>query len=104
MNRKSALPLRQVPGIDLNYRPRDYFWAAHLSVALRAGGLCSNDPVCAQHSPGEGMEGRWLHGAACHGCSLIAETSCEMRNDYLDRALVVPTLAVPGAAFFPLVQ
>jgi hypothetical protein len=78
--------------------------AAHLSVALRAGGLCSNDPVCAQHSPGQDMEGRWLHGAACHGCSLIAETSCEMHNDYLDRALVVPTLAVPGAAFFPLVQ
>lgn len=74
---------------------------AHLEVALRAGGLCSNDPVCAQHSPREGMEGRWLHGAACHGCSLIAETSCEMRNDYLDRALVVPTLAVPSAAFFP---
>ena len=75
----------------------------HLAVALRAGGLCSNDPVCAQHSPGEGMEGRWLHGAACHGCALIAETSCEMRNDYLDRALVVPTLSVPGAAFFPAV-
>ena len=66
---------------------------AHLAVALRAGELCSNDPVCAQHAPGEGMEGRWLHGAACHGCALIAETSCEMRNDYLDRALVVPTLA-----------
>jgi hypothetical protein len=46
-------------------------------------------------------EGRWLHGAACHGCTLIAETSCEMRNDYLDRALVVPTLQDPGAAFFP---
>ncbi len=24
----------------------------HLRVALRAGALCSNDPVCAQHSPG----------------------------------------------------
>jgi hypothetical protein len=77
---------------------------AHLAVALRSGALCSNDPVCAQHSPGEGFEGRWLHGAACHGCALIAETSCEMRNDYLDRALVVPTLAVPGAAFFPAMQ
>jgi Domain of unknown function (DUF1998) len=77
---------------------------AHLRVALRSGGLCSNDPVCAQHSPGEGMEGRWLHGAACHGCAFIAETSCEMRNDYLDRALVVPTLSVPGAAFFPPVS
>lgn len=74
---------------------------AHLASALRAGGLCSNDPVCAQHSPAEGMEGRWLHGAACHGCALLAETSCEMRNDYLDRALVVPTLALAGAAFFP---
>ena len=72
----------------------------HLAMALRSGALCSNDPVCAQHSPGEGMEGRWLHGASCHGCSLVAETSCEMRNDYLDRALVVPTLANPEAAFF----
>ena len=72
----------------------------HLAVALRAGGLCSNDPVCALHSAGEGMEGRWLNGAACHGCALIVETSCEMRNDYLDRVLVVPTLLVPQAAFF----
>jgi len=73
---------------------------AHLAHALRCGALCSNDPICAQHSPGEGMEGRWLHGAACHGCALVAETSCEMRNDYLDRALVVPTLATTAAAFF----
>ena len=55
-------------------------------------------------APGEGMEGRHLHGAACHGCALISETSCEMRNDYLDRSLVVPTLAVAGAAFFPAIQ
>jgi hypothetical protein len=75
----------------------------HLAVALRAGGLCSNDPVCAQHTPAEGYEGRHLHGAACHGCALIAETSCEMRNDHLDRALFVPTLAVSDAAFFPSV-
>jgi hypothetical protein len=73
----------------------------HLEAALRLGALCSNDPVCAQHIPSDAMEGRWLHGAACHGCALIAETSCEMRNDLLDRALVVPTLAVPDAAFFP---
>ena len=50
--------------------------------------------------PGKSMEERWLHGAACHGCALVAETSCEMRNDYLDRALVVPVLGVPDAAFF----
>lgn len=73
----------------------------HLAHALRMAALCSNDPICAQHVPGQSMEGRWLHGAACHGCALVAETSCEMRNDYLDRALVVPVLGVPGAAFFP---
>jgi hypothetical protein len=73
---------------------------AHLDHALRMGALCSNDPICAQHAPGESMESRWLHGAACHGCVLVAETSCEMRNDYLDRALVVPTLAAADAAFF----
>ena len=62
--------------------------------------LCSNDPVCSHHVPGESIEGRLLHGAACHGCALISETSCEMRNDYLDRALVVPVLGHVGAAFF----
>ena len=72
----------------------------HLAQALRSGALCSNDPICAQHEPGASMENRWLHGAACHGCALVAETSCEMRNDYLDRALVVPTISLPDAAFF----
>ena len=75
----------------------------HLAYALRMAALCSNDPICAQHAPGESMEGRWLHGAACHGCALVAETSCEMRNDYLDRALVVPVLGVADAAFFEAV-
>ena len=72
----------------------------HLADALRMAQLCSNDPICAQHAPGESLEQRWLHGAACHGCALIAETSCEMRNDFLDRALVVPVLGVDDAAFF----
>jgi len=72
----------------------------HLLSALRMGGLCSNDPICSYHAPGTSMEKRWLHGAACHGCTLVAETSCEMRNDYLDRALVVPVLGVGDAAFF----
>jgi hypothetical protein len=72
----------------------------HLFHALRMAALCSNDPICAQHAPGKSMEKRWLHGAACHGCALVAETSCEMRNDYLDRALVVPVLGLADAAFF----
>jgi hypothetical protein len=68
--------------------------------ALELGGLCSNDPVCAQHSPANVFEGRMLHGAACHGCVLIAETSCEQGNDFLDRALVVGTVAGLDAEFF----
>jgi hypothetical protein len=72
----------------------------HLTQALRLSALCSNDPICAQHAPGQSMEGRWLHGAACHGCTLVAETSCEMRNDYLDRALVAPVVGNSDAAFF----
>ncbi|HEY3566877.1 MAG TPA: DUF1998 domain-containing protein [Thermoanaerobaculia bacterium] len=73
----------------------------HLAGALRLAALCSNDPICAQHAPGKSLEGRWLQGAACHGCTLLAETSCEMRNDYLDRALVVPVPGLADAAFFP---
>ena len=76
----------------------------HLLLALRIGTLCSNDPICAHHAPGASMEERWLHGAACHGCALVAETSCEMHNDYLDRALVVPVLGVLGAAYFEAVR
>ena len=30
----------------------------------------------------------------------LAMTSCEMRNDYLDRALVVPVPGLEDAAFF----
>jgi hypothetical protein len=72
----------------------------HLNAALDLGRLCSNDPVCAQHRPDHVQEERFLHGAACHGCLLIAETSCERRNEYLDRALIVQTVEPLGAAFF----
>jgi hypothetical protein len=68
--------------------------------ALEIGALCSNDPVCAQHDPGSRHERRFLQGAACHGCLLISETSCEQQNDFLDRALVVPTVQDAGGQFF----
>lgn len=62
--------------------------------------ICSNDPVCADHSPDNGSRDRNLHGAACHGCLLVAETSCEKRNEYLDRALLVETMSGDSAALF----
>jgi len=68
--------------------------------ALGLGMLCSNDPVCAQHDPSNPHERRFLHGAACHGCLLISETSCEQQNDFLDRSLVVATVQNLGAELF----
>lgn len=72
----------------------------HIKGALEYGELCSNDPVCAGHDPKDPHERRFLHGAACHGCLLISETSCERFNNYLDRNLVIPTLENVGVEFF----
>jgi hypothetical protein len=62
--------------------------------------ICSNDPVCADHEPDDKSGDRATHGAACHGCLLVAETSCEMRNLFLDRGLLVPTMASEAAGLF----
>ena len=74
----------------------------HLEQALERGKLCSNDPFCSSHEPNNPLEKRYAHGAACHSCLLIAETSCERRNEFLERSLVVPTLQVSDASFFEL--
>lgn len=37
MDRKSAMQVPEVPGIDLDYRPRDYFWALDTNVLLPSG-------------------------------------------------------------------
>jgi hypothetical protein len=71
-----------------------------MEEALKASQLCSNDPVCAEHRANDPNQRRYLQGSACHGCLLISETSCEMFNDFLDRRLVVPTVACRGAEFF----
>jgi hypothetical protein len=76
----------------------------HVRNALRQGKLCSNDPICAQHSPQSLHERRFLHGAACHGCVLAGETSCEQHNEWLDRALVAPTVENRGIELFPTVE
>jgi hypothetical protein len=73
----------------------------HLSQAIQWGTLCSNDPVCAAHTPRGDYAERFLEGAACHGCLFVAECSCERFNHYLDRALVVPAMGHdPALAFF----
>jgi len=67
---------------------------SYLERAFERAQLCSNDPFCSEHDPNHPYDIRPTHGAACHGCELIAETSCEQRNEFLDRALVSRTVAV----------
>lgn len=71
-----------------------------LSSALDRLRLCSGDPICADHHPASSTDDRALLGAACHGCLLIAETSCEARNLFLDRALLLDTVGNSGCGFF----
>lgn len=54
--------------------------------ALADAVVCSNDPVCIE-ADSQGAERLSL--AACHGCCLISETSCENRNHLLDRQLLL---------------
>lgn len=68
-----------------------------LEQALNRSKICSSDPLCSEHDP---EKDRSLHGAACHACALVAETSCERGNRYLDRSLLIPTLERADAAFF----
>jgi hypothetical protein len=68
-----------------------------LRQALDRAHVCASDPLCSEHDPSKDQS---LHGAACHACSFVSETSCERGNRHLDRALVVPTLENPNAAFF----
>ncbi|TXL71232.1 DUF1998 domain-containing protein [Vineibacter terrae] len=74
--------------------------ASILHNALDRLRICSNDPVCADHEPDDKSGDRATHGAACHGCLLVAETSCEIRNLFLDRTLLIPTMAAEESSFF----
>lgn len=56
--------------------------------ALRDMTRCSSDPVCAGRIPEDPEE--FLHGASCHCCTMLSETSCERANRFLDRRFLVP--------------
>ena len=71
-----------------------------LNAALERSGLCSNDPVSADHDPSIAGDERSVARRRLHACLLVPETSCEARNIYLDRALLVETVAQTDAALF----
>lgn len=67
--------------------------------ALSDARWCTTDPVCMDAGEkGQGPDSCNL--AACHGCALLPETSCEEFNRFLDRGLVVGTFAEPGLGYF----
>src|SRR6185369_13652938 len=59
----------------------------HSQHAFDLGLLCSNDPVCATHSPENDTPSASLKGRVPW-----LPLRCERFNRYLDRALVVPSL------------
>jgi hypothetical protein len=46
---------------------------------------CSNDPLCAENKFSNGA----TRGAACYACTMVSETSCEHRNMWLDRHILM---------------
>ena len=64
-----------------------------LRSAVRRSESCFRDPLCADEDPAEKKRsGISVHarvnGAACYGCALLPETSCENFNQLLDRRLL----------------
>ncbi|MCC6649580.1 MAG: DUF1998 domain-containing protein [Candidatus Eisenbacteria bacterium] len=68
-----------------------------IGAALEEAQLCSSDPLCAEYDAASGHD---LHGAACHACLLIPETSCERANRYLDRAVIAPIFGRESGSYF----
>ncbi|AKB37290.1 hypothetical protein MSSAC_2700 [Methanosarcina siciliae C2J] len=56
-----------------------------LTRTLESIALCSNDPLCIEQK----MNEKSCNGSACHSCLLVSETSCEHRNMWLDRHMIL---------------
>ncbi len=70
-------------GLSELARPQRF--AALLSSVFDHAEWCSLDPVCSEH---QGQGPHLLNRAACHGCALIPEPSCQYGNMLLDRIFI----------------
>lgn len=59
-----------------------------LNNSLKRIEWCSADPVCSElgETTGQGVENK--SGAACHNCLYLPETSCYLKNAFLDRSYI----------------
>ncbi|MFF9900333.1 DrmB family protein [Streptomyces longispororuber] len=67
---------------------------------LESAQWCSQDPLCSD-STGRSLAN--LNRAACHACTLLPETSCEVGNVLLDRTLLIGDGEVEGF-FLPVIR
>lgn len=81
----------------LQRRARSDLLAVTLQHAIQSMQWCSSDPLC---MAGEMASADSFSRAACHSCALLPETSCEMHNKFLDRAMLVGTEDHPEIGFF----
>lgn len=50
--------------------------------------VCSSDPLCKENEFADGK----YSGASCYACTLLSETSCEHRNLWLDRNVILENM------------
>ncbi|MEU7511389.1 DUF1998 domain-containing protein [Streptomyces sp. NPDC042898] len=72
---------------------RPPYLAETLIRMLESAQWCSQDPLCSD-STGRSLAN--LNRAACHACTLLPETCCEIDNSLLDRTLLIGDAEVPG--------
>lgn len=70
--------------------------------ALEGARWCSSDPVCRDVGGVSGQGPDSCNLAACHACAMVPETTCELGNRLLDRAMLVGSPADPDLGFFPI--
>lgn len=81
----------------LQARAEEKLFQNTLEGAIKSSNWCSSDPICIEGS----MSPREMHsGASCHSCLLAPETSCELFNKFLDRALLIGTPEDSSIGFF----
>ena len=68
-----------------------------LTGAIGEAAWCSQDPVCIA---GTATLSSPRNAAACHACLLVPETSCQVFNVLLDRAMLIGTPENPKLGFF----
>jgi hypothetical protein len=67
--------------------------------ALNDARHCSSDPLCAEQLPHDPED--FLHGAACHICLFVSETTCERGNRFLDRRVLATINGTDNIALLP---